>query len=89
MKYLSYRGLIQHTAGFPHSVLTSVQVESLVLQDLPLPHDVPHLPVQEPGEGGDQALIASSDVLLLQQAQSGGNRCCTRSCREAIKVDRR
>ena len=70
MKYFSYRGLIQHTAGFPHSVLTSVQVESLVLQDLPLPHDVLHLPVQEPGEGRDHPLVASPDVLLLQQSES-------------------
>ena len=71
MKYFSHRGLIQHTAGFPHSVLTSVQVESLVLQDLPLPHDVPHLPVQEPGEGRDHPLVTRPDVFLLQQSQSG------------------
>ena len=62
---VSYRGLIQHSTSLPHSVLTSVQVQSLVLQDLPLSHDVPHLPVQEPGEGGDHPLVTSSDVFLL------------------------
>ena len=63
LKY--YRRLIQHSPSLPHSVLTSVQVQSLVLQDLPLSHDVLHLPLQEPGEGGDHPLVASSDVFLL------------------------
>ena len=61
----SYRCLIQHGTSLPHSVLTSVQVQPLVLQDLPLSHDVPHLPVEEPGEGRDHPLVTSSDVLLL------------------------
>ena len=65
-----HRSLVQHTPSFSHSVLASVKVESLVLQDLPLPHDVLHLPVQEPGEGGDHPLVASPDVLLLQQSES-------------------
>ena len=67
----SYRWLIQHSTSLPHSVLTGVQVQSLVLQDLPLPHDVLHLPVKEPGEGRDHPLISGPDVLLLQESQSG------------------
>ena len=68
---ISYRWLIQHSTSLPHSVLTGVQVQSLVLQDLPLSHDVLHLSLQEPGEGGDHPLVTSSDVFLLQQAQPG------------------
>ena len=62
--------LVQHAPRLPHTILAGVQVQSLVLQDLPFPHDVLHLAIQEPGQGCHHALIATTYVLLLQQTKS-------------------
>ncbi len=64
-----YRRLHLHGPGLPDLVLARVQIESLVLQNLPLAHDVPHVSVEEVLQRRDDGLVAASDVSALNFAQ--------------------
>ena len=65
----THRRLKLHAPGLPDSILARVQVQTLVFQDLPFPHDVFHLPVQKGVERGDDGVVATADVIPLQLAQ--------------------
>ena len=65
----THRRLELHAAGLADAVLARVQIQTLVLQDLPLPHDVLHLAVEEDLERGDDRVVAATDVVPLQLTQ--------------------
>ena len=61
--------LVLHAPGLPDLVLAGVQVQPLVLQHLPLPHDVLHLTIKKPLKRSNESLISSPDVFLFYNSE--------------------
>lgn len=66
---MTHRWLHLHGSGLANLVLGRVQIQPLVLQDLSLPQDVPHVTVQELLERSNESVVTTSDKVAFNLAQ--------------------